>query len=574
MSLLASMTRLAILASAVMLAGCATGPPPPPLIGQADVTAALKDNSLESLYARIQSELDSGQRKPEEVKSLTALKTEVADKLADRLAQQIQNDLNAATRVAGVLPLSVLDAQRKRAQAIQEWSPAVYQRVDSELNQDLSATQSAIAERKAQLTSIAPEEVEQRLALLDELAGLSGAGTPAAAEFEKESGNLIGQLDSEATEAMAAENYDEAQRLLEKVQEVRPDDTQTAERLATVSTKVFERDFYHALENGDPDRGYDLLIQVAASPSFPLILPNLSPSKDAMAKYYITRGQAQTQKGNIPEAYRRFEQARKIQALLGDGTNTPPSQEAAFRTLLEKEFQRSIAANQPGLAWGYLKVIESMNPADPNLRRQLRETRELVIQRATKRLSVSSFETPDDTDEEFGDAVSASIVQHLFVVIPNDVRIIEREQLSDIIREHSLQGENAGKSKLASADYLVQGTILEAKVDTIEKRGKKTMRVVTEQVEEPNPAHEKWLNLSGRKRDDTPEPPKNIMVPRKEDVTVEVTVHRKIGIFSVSYRVIDTETAKVTFADSARSVAKHEDTSSEGMELGEFKLEF
>jgi hypothetical protein len=154
--------------------------------------------------------------------------------------------------------------------------------------------------------------------------------------------------------------------------------------------------------------------------------------------------------------------------------------------------------------------------------------------------------------------------------------MIEREQLQDIMREKNIgSGQSAnGGPGLAAADFLVQGTILEAKVDSIDKKGKKTMRVVTEEVEGPNPEYNAWLNLSSKERKKTPEPPKTVMLPRKEDVTIELTHHRKVGIFSVSYRVIDAETAKVVFADSVRAKAQHDDTSSEGVELGDFKREF
>lgn len=570
---LSTMTRIVVpLAALLLLTGCATPPPPPPTIGQADVTAAEASGNLSGLYDRIGQELKIASG--EQATSLESLRTEVGGKLAAQLTSQIRNNLESTSRIGGVIPLNVIQEQQARTLPLKEWAPTTYDQLLSELDADRTTTETALKQREARLADIPDENVEEKLELLNELTDLAGPNTPSAETFHMQSKALISRLDQEAADAIAAENYDEAQRLLEKVQEVRPDDTQTAERLADVNTKVFERDFYKALENGDPDQGYDLLIVVAASPSFPLILPNLAPSKEAMTKFYIESGAQETRQGDISGAYHRFKQARKIQTLLGDSALTSPPEEAAFRTLLEAEFTQSLADGMPGLAWGFLQVIESMNPTDPKLRRQLRETREEVVQQATKRLSVSSFETPDDTDAEFGDAISASIVQHLFGAVPNDVRIIEREQLSDIIREHALRDSGTEKTKLVSVDYLVQGTILEAKVDTIEKKGRKTMRVVTEKLRELNPAHESWANLSSSKRGKTPEPPKTIEVARKEDVTVEVTLHRKVGIFSVSYRVIDTDTAKVTFADSARSVAKHEDTSSEGMELGEFKLEF
>jgi hypothetical protein len=149
-------------------------------------------------------------------------------------------------------------------------------------------------------------------------------------------------------------------------------------------------------------------------------------------------------------------------------------------------------------------------------------------------------------------------MQFLSDAIPNDIRISERET--------SLAAN-------ASADYLLQGAILEAKVDTSEKRGQPTVHVVTEQEQVPNPEHARWLDLSSRERRKTPEPPKLVIAERKEEVPVEVTLHRKVGLFSVSYRVIDAATASVFFANSARAREEYEDTSHEGVELGDFKLE-
>jgi hypothetical protein len=295
-----------------------------------------------------------------------------------------------------------------------------------------------------------------------------------------------------------------------------------------------------------------------------------------MADYYVSLGAEATSAGNIPEAYRRFNEARDIRVLLGEEVPVAPREEAPFLTLLDKKYKAAMKSDAVGLAWGYLNVIGSMQSDTPNLRRKLRETRELVLQRAIKRLSVSPFSDPKDSSAEFGDAVASGVVQHLFETIPNDIRMIEREQLSDIMREKNIgRAEGSTDSTgLAAADFLVQGTILEAKVASTEKVGKKTMRVITEQVEQKNPAYNEWLNLSGKERKKTPEPPKRVMVPRKEDITTEVTLHRKVGIFSVSYRVIDAATAKVIFADSVRKKVEHEDTSSEGVELGEFKMEF
>jgi hypothetical protein len=57
-------------------------------------------------------------------------------------------------------------------------------------------------------------------------------------------------------------------------------------------------------------------------------------------------------------------------------------------------------------------------------------------------------------------------------------------------------------------------------------------------------------------------------------VKFDVTIHRKVGIFSSSYRLIDAQSAKVIYADSVRRKVEHQDESNEGIELGEFSMPF
>ena len=57
-------------------------------------------------------------------------------------------------------------------------------------------------------------------------------------------------------------------------------------------------------------------------------------------------------------------------------------------------------------------------------------------------------------------------------------------------------------------------------------------------------------------------------------MSVDITVHRKVGVFSVSYRMIDAESGEVLFASSAKEKVEHSDESQGGVELGEFVLPF
>ena len=93
----------------------------------------------------------------------------------------------------------------------------------------------------------------------------------------------------------------------------------------------------------------------------------------------------------------------------------------------------------------------------------------------------------------------------------------------------------------------------------------------------PNPEWDRWNSMSERERDRAgleTQPPRTITRDRMEDISIATTYHRKVGVFSVSYRVIDADTAKVVFADTQRAKLELEDTSSDGVELGSFRQEF
>jgi hypothetical protein len=98
--------------------------------------------------------------------------------------------------------------------------------------------------------------------------------------------------------------------------------------------------------------------------------------------------------------------------------------------------------------------------------------------------------------------------------------------------------------------------------------------VVTGTKRDRNPDYEGWLALPEKLRGERPQPPTTIEVEVVEDISFDIEVHRKVGIFSTAYRLVDAQSAKVIFADSVREKVVHEDESREGIELGDFKMEF
>ncbi|MCG8591841.1 MAG: CsgG/HfaB family protein [Proteobacteria bacterium] len=563
------MMKCARIALPVLL--CATalacaGPPAPPALTSADVARAQQEGRLAAFFDELQTKRAAAGA--EEAAALDALLREAGQALAQPVLDEFEQQLETGRHESGAVPLAQLDAAATKLAPIERWSPKAFEGAGKRLQAEREGTNAAIAKATE---AMGGGEPEARLAAVARLQALAGADSEAGRAAAAQRDAWIAEWNQAADAAVAAEDYTAAQALLERVAQVEPNAAGLDGRLAEIDTKVFEKRFWQALEAGDPGAAYDHLQTLSESPRFEAVRKRLGGSAGRMAEYFDSLAETATGGGELWDAYGHLGRAADIREMLKLESRSGRTARAGFAKALDKQARKAEAEGMAGLAWGTLDVMQAFTDDPRSLRGRVRKARESVETLAIKGLTTAPFEDPSQ-GAEFGEAVAAKVIQYLFEHVPHDVRIIEREQLEDVLREKQLSGDGAGA--LASANYLVEGTILEAKVDSTEKRGRKTQRVVTETVREPNPKHEWWRGLKSGERKDTPEPPETIMVEKKEDVTIDVTVHRKVGLFSVSYRVIDATSAKVVFADSVRTKVEHQDDSTEGVELGDFKLEF
>jgi hypothetical protein len=206
----------------------------------------------------------------------------------------------------------------------------------------------------------------------------------------------------------------------------------------------------------------------------------------------------------------------------------------------------------------------------PKIRQSIRRTKDELNRRAIPGLTAYPFEDSENASAKVGDAVASKVVQHIFRTIPSDVLIVEREQLERILDECT---RTDTCTELDTADFIVQGTILDAKVETTRKVGSETLRIVTGAESVTNPEHARWSLLKDKQRADTMEPARMIDRDVTEDITMEVTNVRKVGIISVAYRVVDAATGRVLFTDSIQTKQTHQDEGRQGIKLGNFEQE-
>lgn len=559
------MSRLTLtgIALAVSLAGCASAPP---TLTQQELTTAQQTGNLEALYNQYAARLAGQKLNTPEGQRAQAQLDDIGNQLAGKLEQEIRSELNQQATASGLVPLPVIDAQIAKLPKMQKWSPERHGKLAAELNELKGRTQARITSQQNALAKLTESEMGQRPALLADLAKLTGDN-----RYNIERSDVMGQLSRKAEEALKNEQYGEARAALSALKQANPDDKSLDSKLTLADARLFEKQFWDSLADGKLDNAYTEFMSLSQTVEFPAILKRLSKSSDDMVAYFVAQAGTATAENRLADAYKLLSQARDIRVRTNASTTRPP-QEAAFLKAVNDRYLAAIKDGQPGLALGYLKVIENFDPDYPGLRTQLRTTQEATLAKATMKVSTAAF-TDAVGNAEFGGAVAAKVTQHLFDRIPNDIKLIERDQFQAILREKEL-GASTQTTALASADYLIQGKILESRVDTTENRSKKTMRVVTDTTTSPNPAHAQWEALPEVQRQKTTEPARTITQEKKEDVTINLQIMRKVGIISASYRLVEARTGKVLATGSDIAKEEFTDEGNEGIELGQFHMPF
>jgi len=563
---LASFAVLSVLAALAGLVGCGGGGPE--ILLPADPKTASKE-SLESLFAQITAQEVEAKPGSNRAVALANQHKIVGGELALRAAAETRSRIAATPRFEGRVPLAALQKELVNAPAIGRFDPGVHAALMQELAPELDATKAEIAGREKELGALGDGDVLGRLKLLSTLSGLAGEGSPEHQRFASQREKLLGSVSAEAEQAIREEDYEKAQDLLGIVQAVNPSDEAARKKKCDVDGKLILKQFSQALETGSATRAMNTLRDSAGSDCFKEIKAALQDSAPQLAEAFGALGAEATAAQNLGLAYNYYSQAATISRLLLDRNVALPGVEGLIGQL-DGSFDKAYAAGEYGVAWGILDVISVFGATTPQMRQQLRMTRDEIDRRAVRGLTAYPFEDPKAAAAKVGDAVASKVVQHIFSTIPTDVRIVEREQLERILDECKRTGDC---KELSTADFIVQGTINDAKVETTEKTGSETRRVVTGKESIPNPEHVNWMAMKERDRKKIAEPPATIQRDVTEDVTFDVTAVRKVGIISVSYRVVEASSGRVVFTDSLQDRQEFQDEGRQGVQLGDFKQE-
>ncbi len=557
--------RLGAIALATLLSACATQPgkEADQGIGQ-QIAAAEQAGNLESLFEKFSAEAGKKGVFGENKEAQAAMK-EAGMRLAALKQEEAQSLMKQGRLPGGQVPLALLAQAESIAARMQRWDTQRQSAFVAELAGQRAQTQAALDRLTAAYRTLEEGALVARYRSLSESAALTGETSPEGQILLRNRAQLLQEAYEAGVHALEAKRLEVAEAHFAAIREIAPDYPNLDRQLTQTRVSQFEFLAGNRRDDAGADQALALYAALHQRADFADLKPQLAPAAEGLYLFMAAKGGAASGEDKLPEAYAWLQRARTLRNLQG----SPQGLSAEEKRYAEQIYTLADAAgknNQPGLALGYLFVVQDVYPDYPELRRSLREIQDRTLDRATKKITAANFSGSGDS-ARLGGSVASRLTQILFSAMPNDVRIVEREQLQAVMREQEIVAmQGSSNVKISSADYLVQGAILEATVENSDKKGRKTVRVVTRKNQIANPEYLTWAKGARN----TPAPAEFHEEPVYEDIPINISMQRKVGVLSVSYRIVDASNARMVFADNLTRKRTESGESSEGVQLGEF----
>lgn len=536
--------RLRHLLLAFSVAALAACSPPKPLVTPEAVAQAERTGTLSSLYNQAKAGLVGKDRNRAKDAPLFAQLDAIGRRLSADLDERLRGQIEQSRLLSGIAPLNVLGEARTAAEPMRVWDPSRHDILTRDIARESAITDKAVHEAGQRLVALPETAQRKQRGVLTELEQLTGD-----TRYGDRRDTMLARLRAQYDEAFATDNFDTALKLLDEL----PPDGNTELTRVDLQTRLFERRFNESLADDRPDEAYRLFLTLAESPYFNDVKERIGPTGTDMANYFVALGANAVAAGNMGDAWRWFTQARDVRKRL-DGRIEAVPEEKPFVTRMQRGHDNAKKENLWGVALGHVYVVQDFDPAFPTLARDIHAAESEVNRAAIRSARIATFGSAGGIADYSG-TIATRITEHLFQQIPEDLRII------------------ASDNTAAPLNYIVSGNIDEARVETDDKQVRKTMRVVTQKgVMTRNPKYDEWLKLAERDRQRVPQPPAQLPMDRQEDISYAVTQLRKVGYFSVAFRVVDAASGKVVFTDSLTIKREMADEGNEGVELGQFVL--
>ena len=451
-----------------------------PKISESDILAAERNGTLQSLYAQIKG--GTGRGKGLKAADQAAYLKKIGTRLASQTTQKILSTLNSARLPGNQVPVSTLDEAMSTVETMRSWDSAQYETTLNTLNEEIAITQSAIESTRGTFDGINPRQIANKQTVLNELRQLYGGAN--RSELDGLQNQMYADVYDYVDQLIGRRDFNGAIDQLKALVAVAPNYRDVKQKLENLATTALQDTFVSYVRDGETEKAREMLDLIAKGQYFAQQKAVIQPSAIELANYYVAMAVEATSEENLVDAYRLFSEARAVKGIF-DMPMNEVTEESDFIDFVYQLYEEAFNKKSYGLALGYLSVIEQMRPEFPELDTFKRVVNENVMNAAVKRVSTTAFNADDHT-RSLGRSIASKITQYVFDTLPKDVRVVEREQLNAVLREQEISALKQGTGvQIDSADLLIQGTILEANVETTKTPTSRRERVVVERKEVP-----------------------------------------------------------------------------------------
>lgn len=543
-------TFVATLALATVI-GC--GGPKPALISSADISQAEKDGSLIALYDKATGLIKESRGSTK--KELVEIQAGLSKKIVANRTQLTEQTL-AQVNEFGLVSLDKLAPVVTKVEDLSRVDKPAYDLLMPQIKEAKELTSNAVSE-SVQMSERTAKDIVERFKWLRKSALLQGESSVAYSDYQNNLQKSVAQLVKQGREAYTKRMFNLSLSSAQKGLAIDPGNLQLESMLSQSEASLFEQNFRSALENGKPELAYQSLKEVSNKPIMLQITKKMERPILLLANYFASNAQASYQKGNLYRAYSEFKRGRDVQKMASQ-TNIGFVQERRFLDILMAKYT-SEATNQ-GLKLGLLKVIKEFDDKYATLSEQNQLQTEKLVNRATTKLSVASF------DEVLS---SNSVVASLGRRVGSKLEKILFDQLGKQLQIVTDTSSLTSQTPYSGVSLLVDGEVLQAAVETSRNQGQRSINVQTGLNRTEREEYTKWKK---RKRGEAPVQYDEEKV--MEDVVINVEHIRKIAVAEVAYRIVEPTTQKVLFTNNIVKESKHQGDSTNEFQKGLFHQKY
>lgn len=478
-----------------------------------------------------------------------ALLQELNHRTIELQTQQLERDLNKKRIKAngdyqGKIPLPDIETLKQELSKDNKISPSLLPQINTPIVREQFATENLITRLKTE-SNRSDLKAERRATIYHQLHVLTG-------ENQWQNARDM-QMDVIIKAIYAAQEKNNLSKNLEEkidfVRSIYPDEpTNIVDAMQAAYAKLFKGRYIRAQARGNMDAAYKVLQDLTEKSDYKKIVEKLRPDAPGIAAMFSAYVADNIHsRRNLSQLFQLYHQEIEVRRILGLPQEVNPRTPDLIRQIAQKYDEVSPKNSYAGLGLLYAQEIIAPNSAD--LFRQLTQVQSTTL----KSVRVTQFRSRSEV-ENYGDVITSLVVQHLQDSVGDQIHIVEADALP--------------------TDAVIRGSVLEAKVDETQTRNKKQMRVTVGEYERPNPAYIEWLKLPPKERAKQEMPEETLKEAKQESIYITNTLHRKVGVLAVSYRLMDAKNERVIFPDSITLQSEHEDESSEGLEVGELVISY